>query len=539
MLCPSETPEGRSCGLVKNFSLFSCVSVGNDLFYLESVLESEGLLELVQGLQRGIGKGGVCSLLFMNGNWYGMQRFCGKLVSLVRSMRRSREVSRYRRGLFSRGTVRKGVREVCVVQDIVVGEVRLSTDWGRCLRPVFRVDAVNQTFCNRSQRVLRFGVSGVALSRWGWEWILESGLLEYMDVEEFEQCMVAVGLYQVLQVQGVLRGMRLAVPYCTSYTHCEVHPSLIIGVSACLIPFSDHNQSPRNAYQTSMGRQSIGINSTNFLVRHDSNTLLLSYLHRPIISTRTMSHLHFRDLPSGQESVVAIASYSGYNQEDSLLLNHGSVDRGHFRTVYFRTYKDHFIGENYQCEVKFQKTGEEGGRRSKLDWDGVVSPGVRVSGEDVVVGKIIVVTCRVDYSSVAERSVVDQSVRTRSAEAGVVDQVFISFDDDRCQSTNVRIRSIRLPHVGDKFSSRHGQKGTCGFLFRCTDLPYSVTGVIPEKVVNPHGIPSRMTIGHIVECILSKVSAIRACEGDGSPFGDLGLGEFSDTLQCHGFQRQG
>merc|ERR1719162_1764427 len=325
--------------------------------------------------------------------------------------------------------------------------------------------------------------------------------------------------------------------YSSTYTHCEIHPSMILGICASIIPFPDHNQSPRNTYQ----------------LRMDTLAHVLYYPQKPLGITRPMSYLHFRDLPSGINATVGIMCYSGYNQEDSVIMNQSAIDRGFFRSVFYRSYRDeekkvYFAGTGRELSESFERPNREtveGMRRcdySKLDDDGLVAPGTRVSGDDIIIGKTAPLDQKAEEMMDARQARYqrrDASTPLRSSEAGYVDQVMLTTNQEGRKFVKVRVRSVRIPQIGDKFASRHGQKGTVGITYRQEDMPFSAEGISPDIIVNPHAIPSRMNIGHLVECLLSKVSSLTGDEGDATPFTSVTVDEISKLLQNFGYQKRG
>ena len=329
--------------------------------------------------------------------------------------------------------------------------------------------------------------------------------------------------------------------YCSTYTHCEIHPSMILGVCASIIPFPDHNQSPRNVYQSAMGKQAIGIYCSNFNMRMDTLAYVLFYPQKPLVTTRSMEFLHFKDLPAGINSIVAIMCYTGYNQEDSIIMNQNSIERGLFRSAFFRTYQTQENQGDKKEEIievpnKETCSGLRHGLYSKLDVDGIISPATRVSGDDIIIGKTNKIE-KVDMKTSKKKK--DISIAMRSSENGIVDQVMITTDYDGYKMVKIKCRSIRIPQIGDKFASRHGQKGTIGMTYKQEDLPFTIEGISPDIIVNPHAIPSRMTIGHLIECLASKVASIRGDEGDATPFQDVTVDAISNDLHLLGYQKHG
>jgi len=274
---------------------------------------------------------------------------------------------------------------------------------------------------------------------------------------------------------------------------------------------------------------------------------VLHYPQKPLATTRAMEHLHFRELPSGVNAIVAIMCYTGYNQEDSLIMNQAAIDRGLFRSSFYRTYVDqersHVTGDaaGLYCET-FERPGQDhcvamrNGSYEKVDCDGLVSPGVRVSGADILIGKTVPVLNGGETSGLVKR---DSSTAMRPNESGLVDQVMLSTNQDGMKFTKVRTRSVRIPQIGDKFASRHGQKGTIGMTYAQEDMPWTRNGISPDIIVNPHAIPSRMTIGHLVECLQSKVGALTGKEGDATPFTDVSVDHIAAVLHELGYHRHG
>lgn len=296
-----------------------------------------------------------------------------------------------------------------------------------------------------------------------------------------------------------------------------------------------------------MGKQAMGVMLTNYNLRMETMVNVLYYPQKPLATTRSMEYLKFRELPAGQNAIVAIAVYSGYNQEDSVIMNQSSIDRGLFRSLFYRTYTDmqKRIGtniiEDFEKPMRFDTLRMKGGTYDKLDDDGIIAPGVRVSGEDIIIGKTAPIAP--DAEELGQRTKAhtkrDVSTPLRSTENGLIDQVILTTNLEGCKTVKVRTRTTKIPQIGDKFASRHGQKGTIGITYMQHDMPFSREGLTPDLIINPHAIPSRMTIAHLIECLLSKVGAIRGSEGDATPFTDVTVTNVSDLLREAGYQSRG
>jgi DNA-directed RNA polymerase II subunit RPB2 len=563
LVCPAETPEGQACGLVKNLALMSYVSVGSASAPIIEFLEEWGMESLEDYNPSATPN---TTKVFVNGVWLGVHRDPAHLVTTLRSLRRKMDIS----------------PEVSVVRDIRERELRLFTDAGRVCRPLFIVHddesaAASEIPAEAGELVLtKDHVNRISASsdpatapedKFGWTQVLSHGIAEYLDAEEEETVMIAMtpedleatkhmmtgfepAAEELSDAQQAAKRLRPAVNKAQHlWTHCEIHPSMILGICASIIPFPDHNQSPRNTYQSAMGKQAMGVFLTNYQVRMDTMANILYYPQKPLATTRSMEYLKFRELPAGQNAIVAILCYSGYNQEDSMIMNQSSIDRGLFRSMFYRVYQDQEQKLSMNEFERFEKPTRQAvlrmkrGTYDKLEEDGLCAPGTRISGEDIIIGKV----APLDKTAVdaelgartANHTMRDVSTPLRSTENGIVDQVMVSTNADNLKFVKVRIRATKVPQIGDKFASRHGQKGTIGVTYRNEDMPFTAEGTVPDLIINPHAIPSRMTVAHLVECQLSKVGSLLGFEGDATPFTDVTVEAVSANLRDAGYQSRG
>lgn len=510
MICPAETPEGHAVGLVKNLSLMSFISVGTLPGTVLTFLDEWGTdtLEIISCRDLA-----TKTKIFVNGNWVGVHSNPDALMDKLRSLRRGVSID----------------PEVSIVRDIKEREVRIYCDAGRISRPLFIVGD-DQKLLMKKSHVHKLKNPEL---KYGWSELVFEGLVEFIDTEEEETtliCMDPKNLILADEDEGAMK---------TTYTHCEIHPCMILGICASIIPFPDHNQSPRNTYQSAMGKQAMGVYLSSFQVRLDTMAHVLHYPQKPLTTTRSMEYLKFRELPSGVNCVVAIACYTGYNQEDSLIMNQSSVDRGLFRSSFFRTYNG-ATKARFELPNRSTCIGMKHGSYENLGIDGLTSPGDRIGNDDVLIGMTVpyAVTASDGMHSVINRK--DESVCMRSNESGWIDTVMLTTNKKGEAYCKTRVRNLRIPQIGDKFASRHGQKGTIGMTYRQEDMPFSCEGISPDIIVNPHAIPSRMTVGHLVECLMGKVSSLMGQEGDATPFIDsLTVDRVSSVLKALNYQKHG
>ncbi|MGC8961172.1 MAG: DNA-directed RNA polymerase subunit B, partial [Candidatus Bathyarchaeia archaeon] len=319
------------------------------------------------------------------------------------------------------------------------------------------------------------------------------------------------------------------------------------GICASLIPYAEHNQSPRNAYESAMAKQALGVYASNYFNRVDSRAHILHYPQAPLVTTRSMKTTQYNRRPSGQNCVVAVLTFQSYNMEDAIIMNKSSVDRGLARSTFFRTYE----GESRQylggLRDKFEIPepnirGYRGDQYYRLlEEDGIIPVEVEVEGNTVLIGRTSPPRFLEEYrefevSGPARR---DSSICMRPSELGVADAVFITESIEGNKLVKVRVRDTRIPELGDKFASRHGQKGVIGLLVPAEDMPFTEHGITPDIIINPHAFPSRMTIGQFIESIAGKLGASEGRFIDGTPFGGENWESLRRQLLRAGFQYNG
>ena len=482
-VCPAETPEGHAVGVVKNLSSTAIVSLPMSPEPVVAFLYDELNMKNLNEVSRA--ELFVGTRVLVNGAWIGMLMV--DAVGSSAAVAKLRAAKQSGRLHIHTSIIYKSARR----------EIWMNTEGGRLMRPLLTAAGARS-------------VTPADIKSWtSWSdvimWTNPKGesLVEYVDPSETENLYIAMGPEQLANSKD--------------YTHMEIHPSTILGTMASNIPFPDHNQAPRNSYQSAMGKQAMGVYSLNFNQRLDTMANLLWYSSVPLASPYMSRFYRAQSMPSGFNIIVAIMTYGGYNQEDSIMINRAALDRGLFRSEFYRTYKDE--------EKKNQASGEEErfcrpnplttrhmklANYEKLGPDGIVPENVFVTQDDVLIGKVAPIRLRghdgaaqagINHaslhamSSVAAAAAVeaaggkrfrDSSKLLRTNESGYVDKIYRGRNGEGYSFVKIRVREERVPVIGDKFSSRHGQKGTCGLILEPHDMPQTASGLIPDIIINPH-----------------------------------------------------
>jgi len=505
MICPAETPEGGSVGVMKNISYMCNITLSSDSTPMIEIIQPH-IINITEKKDPSFYYGRV--KMIINGNWVGIVKNPPRLFKLLKDKKTKGIINIY----------------TSVVFDYANKELIICNDGGRTTRPVLRlVKNKLQLSKKTKKKIMDKDI--------GWQQLLfrENGPIEYIDAYEQNFSMIAM---DPKSANGDV-----------TYTHMEIHPSTIFGILASCIVFPEHNQSPRNTYQCAMGKQAMGIYATNYRSRMDKTSYVLSYPMKPLISTKLMELIGLNEIPSGSNVIVAIASYSGYNQEDSIIFNKGSIDRGMFAATIFHTEKDEdkkiHGDEEIRCKPDQHKTkGMKFANYDKLTHKGVVDENALIENKDVIIGKIVPIKeNRNDHTKVIKYS--DKSVSHRTTEESYIDRNYMERNGDGYIFCKVKIRTWRKPVIGDKFSSRHGQKGTIGIILDEQDMPFTADGVRPDIIINPHAIPSRMTIGQLKETVLGKVLLQIGMFGDGTSFSGMTVKYICNELLKLGFEQHG
>jgi len=521
LLCPVHSPDGGKIGLHKHLALSTNISNYISPTFIIPLIRLLGVKLLEE-----------CSILFIskytkvfiNGIWIGMTISPIDLVNYLKLYRRNDIIDKY----------------ICINFDFKLNQINLYSDGGRPCRPLFymiddnlsyqRPDIIDK-FKNNSitwnhlvngfadslekYKLLQIpNFDGPDIDEWHLLLYINSSVLEYIDALEGES--MKLGHSQKDDLNHYIKN---------HISHEEIHPSLIFGIMGNMIIFPEHNPCPRNHFSCGQAKQAVSIYHTNYRNRVDKTGLYLNYGQRPLTKCRYWDYI-CEDHPYGENAIVAIMCYTGFNVEDAVILNKDSLERGLFATTKISVYETFEEIQNIDgIDIKtvflnienndvIQK--KPGFDYSKLDkTTGLIKEGSIVNDKTVLIGKAI-------QNPEVEDQYLDASITPKKGEVGIIEKAFITQGEEGKRIAKIKIRSQRTPAIGDKFCSRAGQKGTIGIVLNAIDMPTTAEGLVPDIIVNPHAMPSRMTIGHLVETITSKLATIYGGCGDSTAFNNKG-----------------
>ena len=510
-ICPSETPEGSNCGLVKNLALSAIISVNASS---EEIIEKLYDLGVTYFLDAKIELKRDGTRVFVDGKLIGYAKDGQKLAESLREMRRHSKIHPHVGISMHQPNIKGATKRLYV-----------NCNAGRVLRPLI-ITKDNKSLLTQDL------VEKVKKRFLSWSDLIRTGIIELIDANEEENCYIAIDQEKIKK-----------------HTHMEVFSSSILGAGASIIPYPEHNQSPRNTYQSAMAKQSLGfstplMNTSTYVRQH-----LMLYPQVPIVTTKAMGLLGLEERPAGQNCVVAVLPFDGYNIEDAIVLSKSSVERGLGRTFFYRIYeaeaKQYPGGMRDKFEIPNAEENIRGFKGEKvyrlLEEDGVIAAESNVKGGDILIGKTSPPRFMEEYKEFEIKGPYrrDTSVGMRPSESGVIDTVVMTQSHEGGRMYKVRVRDMRLPEIGDKFASRHGQKGVLGLLANNEDLPYTSEGIVPDVLINPHAFPSRMTVGMFMESITGKAAAMRGTQFDGSAFVGEKIDAVKKVLGSAGFKYSG
>jgi DNA-directed RNA polymerase subunit B len=446
--------------------------------------------------------------VFLDGRFVGTTDDPEKLIEMIKEKRRKGQISEQ--------------TNVAYLQHLDV--IKILTDSGRARRPLIVVE-------KGKPKLTKEHLEKIKQKKMTWSDLIKEGVIEYLDAEEEENAYIALKPEDLTE----------------EHTHLELDPVAILGLSTSLVPFPEFDRGDRVNFGAKMVGQAIGLYSLNFMMRVDTKSNVLIYPQVPLVKTHINDILKEENHPGGQNVIIAIMSFEGYNMDDAIVLNKSSIERGLFWSYMFRAYeaeKKRYMGGQEDI-IGIPEPGIRGypGEEAykHLPEDGIINPETRVKSDEVLIGKVSPLRFlgSLDQFITGLENIRETSVKLRHGEEGIVDRVFITESGDGSKLVKVIVRDLKKPEIGDKFASRHGQKGVIGLIVPQEDMPFTEDGIVPDIIFNPHGIPSRMTMGQLLEILTGKVSALKGERLTSSGFHPLSERELRETLEEYGFRNDG
>jgi DNA-directed RNA polymerase II subunit RPB2 len=560
---PIDTPDGGNIGLHKHLSLSTYISRGISREpMIEWVREKWGMKLVEEYTPLSLAQS---TKVMINGFFVGAVDEPINCIKTFRLYRRNALLPIYSSAAF----------------DIRLNTIFVYTDAGRLCRPIFYRDDSTNKLSYQSKSVL----SKLQDNKFSWNELItgfnkkrdnvhfnpaemqiyklyelyegvesetnpaklerflkDKAILDYIDSSESEHALIAINTDT----------FETTSDKTNRYTHCEIHNALMFGVMCNMIVFPENNPATRNLFSTGQSKQACSMYHSNYQSRMDKTATVLNYGQTPLIKSRFLDYITKEENPYGENVIVAVACYTGYNVEDAMLVNEGSIKRGMFRTSYFTCYESHEEkskeGDSIN-EKKFTNIADNlsivgtkpGYDYSKLDEYGIIKEGTVVDDKTALIGLVSIDSAPQGSVIESEPRMVDGSKMPKKGQVGVVDRVFMTDDEDGKRIAKVRLLEQRIPTLGDKMASRAGQKGTVGMVVPERDMPFTADGIRPDIIINPHAIPSRMTIGQFVEVVTGKACAMYGGFGDCTAFNNKGskVGVFGEMLTKEGFHSNG
>ena len=505
MLCPSDTPEGESCGLVKNLALMTHITVDDDPAPVCKLVAALGAQDIGAASGKDLYVEGAY-MVFVNGTPTALTRQPKRFLNDFRKLRRQGRVSEFN----------------SIFINHHYHAVLIACDEGRICRPLIVVE-------KGKSKVTRMALKSLRAGTLDFDDFLSRGMVEYLDVNEENDSNIAMYENDINDAT----------------THLEIEPFTILGAVAGLIPYPHHNQSPRNTYQCAMGKQAMGAVANNQFLRIDSLMYLMVYPQKPMVTTRAIELVKYDKLPAGQNAMVAVMSYSGYDIEDALVLNKGSIDRGFGRCQVYRkwgtTLRKYPNGTEDRVGNRIEENGAPIRKHALLDEHGLAHVGEKITSGEVYIMKQVPLNASStglgsDYGTAEYR---DTPMTYRLEDISYVDKLMVTVNESDSRVIKMQTRQTRRPEVGDKFSSRHGQKGVVGIVAEQVDMPFTDEGIVPDVIMNPHGFPSRMTVGKMLELVAGKAGVMAGQFKYGTAFGGSKVEDMGDILIRNGFSYSG
>ena len=534
-VCPTESPDGTNVGIINHLSIMSRVTTNISEESILNALKTTDLIFSNNVISKDYEK---TTNVFVNGSLVGIHHKPKELYTYMRLLKlnsfiniltsiswniRENEIhifsdsGRIMRPVY---LLKKQTKEP--YNELIDGKYEFIETWKRAIHGHLQKDSIGfETSMFFSEELNEFRTRCENESKDFFEELENSAApIEYIDSIETENFVICHDPKSIDK----------------KHTHCEIHPSLMLSAVALNIPFPEHSQYPRNAFSCQQTKQAVGVYSSAYSTRFETFSHILHYPQRPIVTTRYKKYTNVDKLPYGINAIVAIASYGGYNQEDGILLNKTSIDRGMFQSLYFRSYEDEDDENEYfgnpMLEKNVQKTDTS--TYDNLDDNGFVKENTYITHDDIIMAK-----CSKKFTQKGLEITKVRGTKIKFGTSGIVDKLIVTPKKEGGRRAKVRIRKVKIPGIGDKFASRCGQKGMCGMVIPSWDMPSTKDGIVPDIIINPHAIPSRMTINQLLEVVLGKSSCLGGFLGDATPFQNNDIREFTNVLEGFNYEKNG
>ena len=557
---PVDTPDGGNIGLHKHMAISTVVSSGFSAQPLIQLFRAKISLRLLQECDSRFL--GTSTKIFINGQWIGVVEDPINTVNLLKMYRRSGLIPTYTSISFNYNH----------------DEIFIYTDAGRLNRPVYYIepdpvlgeegekkragvqkkisferpeiiDLINSGKFTWSQIISGFShkidTSSIIRSK-------DNNIYDFSDMYDSPNNikLAIVDYIDTSEEEGALIATRYDdLSKSKYYTHVEIDPSLILGVLGNLIIYAENNPYARDAFSCGQTKQAVSLYHSNYQMRIDKMGVILNYGQIPLVKSRYLEYINKEQMPYGVNTIVAIMSHTGYNVEDAVLISEAAVQRGLFRTTYYSMYESREESpqvsgsstsmqfNNIMSEPGLVSGIKSGYDYSHLDKWGIIKENTALDDKMVLIGKVT----RDSSGSGSNQKSVDSSVFPKKGQLGFVDKSFITEGEEGFRLAKIRVREERLPSIGDKMASRSGQKGTIGLIIPEQDMPFTADGLRPDIIINPHAIPSRMTIGQLIETVLGKIGCSYGGFGDCTAFANKGthIDTYGSLLVNAGYHSSG
>ena len=506
-ICPVDTPDGGNSGIIKNLSIGAIISqqdknifntfikLFNNLSDFISYINDNNIIPNLYFNYSKIFIDGILIGIYINNN----------ILDIIYYLKLAKTNYLFSNYQFS------------IAFNYECKELYIYTDFGRCIRPLYILDYINENYIiyrnnydlkTSWNTLIKGSLNESTRNKYKEIYLNNLNNIKLEDIEVLKSNQAPIEFIDPNEtIYTLIASDMNSLNNSSNYKYLEIDPKLIFGALPSIIPFMNHNPYTRNLFCMAQAKQAVGIPASNFNKRMDTFTHVLYYPQTPIVHTKISSDINYNYMPGGCNVVIAVATYTGYNQEDAVIFNKSALERGLFLSAYYRTYTE-YLEENENFGIPEINIRKNGNNYNKLQSNGIIKNNTYINDTDIIIGK----------TSNNEGLIKDTSIAIHHGDFGTIDGIYSHEDDITGKFIKVRVRMERTPNLADKFGSRMGLKGTIGAVFDHKDMPFTKDGIVPDIIINPHGLPSRMSTGHIIEMLTGKTSSLLGALYDASPF---------------------